>query len=76
VGDNMIDAWIIEEYDSRGSLVWSMLSRFEPSELSWFKDLKNKTHNLKIIPLIRDEKNIKIYEKVKKYDSSKMVVGL
>jgi hypothetical protein len=53
-----------------------MLSRFEPSELSWFKDLKNKTHNLKIIPLIRDEKNIKIYEKVKKYDSSKMVIGL
>ena len=72
----MIDAWIIEEYDINGNLMWSMLSRFEPSELSWFKDLKSKTHNLKIIPLVRDEKNIKIFNGVKKYDSSKLVIGL
>jgi len=69
----MIDAWIIEEYDINGNLMWSMLSRFEPSELSWFKDLKSKTHNVKVIPLVRDEKNIKILTGVKKYDSSKMV---
>ena len=36
------DAWIVEEYDSKGRLVWKMMSFFEPTELSWFKDLKNK----------------------------------
>ena len=36
------DAWLVEEYDSKGNLVWKMIAFFEPTELSWFKDLKSK----------------------------------
>jgi len=69
-------AWLIKEYDSKGTLVWQGLLMSEPTELSWMKDLKNKQHNLEIIPLIPDEKNIKRITNVKKYDSSRFVVGL
>jgi hypothetical protein len=70
------DAWIVEEFDSRGQLVWKMLAFFEPTELSWFKDLKNKKHNLVITPMYKNEKEAKRYDGIKKYDSSKFVVGL
>lgn len=70
------EAWLIKEYDSTGKLVWYGLLTSEPTELSWFKDLKNKQHNLEIIPLIRDEKNIKRITNVKKYDSNRFVIGL
>jgi hypothetical protein len=69
-------AWLIKEYDSKGTLVWQGLLMSEPTELSWMRDLKNKQHNLEIIPLIPDEKNIKRITNVKKYDSSKFVIGL
>jgi hypothetical protein len=45
----------------------------EPTELSWFKDIKSKQHNLEIIPLIPDEKNIKRVTNTKKYDSKRLV---
>lgn len=69
-------AWLIKEYDSKGTLVWQGLLMSEPTELSWMKDLKNKQHNLEIIPLIPDEKNIKRITNVKKYNSSRFVFGL
>lgn len=69
-------AWLIKEFDSTGKLVWQGLLMSEPTELSWMKDLKNKQHNLEIIPLVPDEKNIKRITNVKKYDSSKFVIGL
>ena len=69
-------AWLIKEYDSKGTLVWQGLLMSEPTELSWMKDLKNKQHNLEIIPLVPDEKNIKRITNVKKYDSSRFVIGL
>lgn len=70
------DAWIVEEFDSRGQLVWKMMAFFEPTELSWFKDLKNKTHNITITPMYKNEKEARHYDGIKKYDSSKFVVGL
>lgn len=69
-------AWLVKEYDSKGTLVWQGLLMSEPTELSWMKDLKSKQHNLEIIPLIPDEKNIKRISNVKKYDSSRFVIGL
>lgn len=66
-------AWLIKEYDSKGNLVWQGLLMSEPTELSWMKDLKNKQHNLEIIPLIPDEKNIKRITNTKKYDSKLLV---
>lgn len=66
-------AWLVEEYDGNGKLVWSGLMTSEPTEMSWFKDLKSKLHNVTIIPLIPDTKNIKKVTNVKKYDSKIIV---
>lgn len=67
------DAWLIEEVDSKGKLVWKMIAFFEPTELSWFKDLKGKTHNVTITPLYKNEKEAKHYDNIKKYDSKRLV---
>jgi len=66
-------AFLVEEYDSTGTLVWSGLMTSEPTEMSWFKDLKSKLHNVTITPLIPDTKNIIKVTNVKKYDSKKLV---
>ena len=66
-------AWLIKEFDSKGTLVWYGLLMSEPTELSWLKDLKNKQHNLEIIPLIPDEKNIKRINNTKKYNVKRLV---
>ena len=66
-------AWLVEEYDGNGTLVWSGLMTSEPTEMSWFKDLKSKLHNVTIVPLIPDTKNIKKVTNVKKYDSKTLV---
>lgn len=66
-------AWMVEEFDSTGKLVWSGLMTSEPTELSWFKDLKSKLHNVTITPLIPDTKNIIKVTNIKKYDSKKLI---
>jgi hypothetical protein len=66
-------AFLVEEFDSTGKLVWSGLMTSEPTELSWFKDLKSKLHNVTITPLIPDTKNIIKVNNTKKYDSKKLV---
>lgn len=66
-------AFLVEEFDSTGKLVWSGLMTSEPTELSWFKDLKFKLHNVTITPLIPDTKNIIKVTNIKKYDSQKLV---
>jgi hypothetical protein len=53
-----------------------MIAFFEPTELSWFKDLKSKKHNVTITPMYKKEEEAKRYDGIKKYDSSKFVVGL
>jgi hypothetical protein len=70
------DAWLVEEFDNKGQLVWKMIAFFEPTELSWFKDLKSKTHNVIITPVYKNDKEAKRYDGIKKYDSSKFVTGL
>ena len=67
-------AWLIEEFNKNGDLVWKMISFFEPNSLEWMKDLKGKKHNLTITELIAG--NVKKIDGIKKYDSSKFVVGL
>ena len=69
-------AYLVEEFDSTGKLVWSGLMTSEPTEMSWFKDLKSKMHNVTITPLIPDTDNIIKVTNVKKYDSSRFVTGL
>jgi hypothetical protein len=53
-----------------------MISFFEPTELSWFKDLKNKKHNVTMTPMYKNEEEAKHYDGIKKYDSSRFVTGL
>lgn len=65
-------AWLVEEFDSTGKIVWSGLMTSEPTELSWFKDLKSKLHNVTITPLIPDTKNIIKVTNTKKYDSKRL----
>lgn len=65
-------AFLVEEFDGTGKLVWSGLMTFEPTEMSWFADLKSKLHNVTITPLIPDIKNIIKVTNVKKYDSKKL----
>ena len=65
-------AWLIEEYDSTGKMVWSGVMMSEPTEMSWLNDLKKKQHNLIITPLIADAKNIKRINNIKKYDSKRL----
>lgn len=67
------EAWLVKEFDSKGNLVWYGLLMSEPTELSWFQDLKKKQHNLEIIPLIPDTNNIKTVNNIKKYDSKLLV---
>jgi len=62
-------AWLVEEFDSTGKLVWSGLMSSEPTGLSWLKDLKLKLHNVTITPLIPDTKNIIKVNNTKKYNS-------
>jgi hypothetical protein len=66
-------AWLVEEFDGTGQLVWSGLMTSEPTELSWFKDLKSKLHNVNITPLIPDTKNVIKVTNIKKYDSKKLI---
>jgi len=69
-------AYLVEEFDAEGKLVRSMLMASEPREMSWVKDLKSKMHNVTITPLIPDTANIIKVTNVKKYDSSRFVIGL
>ena len=65
-------AWLVEEFDGNGTLVWSGIMTSEPKEMSWFKDLKSKLHNVTITPLIPDTKKIIKVTNTKKYDSKKL----
>jgi len=66
-------AWLVEEFDSTGKLVWSGLMTSKPTSLEIFQDIKNKLHNWTITPLIPDTKNIIKVTNVKKYDSKKLI---
>ncbi len=66
-------AYWLEELDHNGKVVWSILSAFPPSELTWTQDLKSKRHNLRIKPLIIDESAIHLFLEIKKYDSKRLV---
>ena len=67
-------AYLIEEYNSQGELVWKMISFFEPDSIQWMRDIRGKSHNLVISELgVKNSKTINGIEK--KYDSSKFVIG-
>lgn len=71
---NKVLAYLIEETNYKGDVVWKVITFFEADEISWLKDLKKQKHNLTITELVAG--NVKKIEGIKKYDSSKFVVGL
>lgn len=66
-------AFLVEEFDGTGQLVWSGLMTSKPTSLEISQDIKNKLHNWTITPLIPDTKNIIKVTNVKKYDSKTLV---
>ena len=66
-------AFLVEEFDSTGQLVWSGLMTSKPTSLEISQDIKNKLHTWTITPLIPDTKNIIKVTNVKKYDSKKLI---
>ena len=71
--ETKILGYLLEETDYQGNVVWKIMSWTEP-DLAWLDDLKTKKHNLTITELVAG--NVKHIDGVKKYDSSKFVVGL
>lgn len=65
--------YLLEETDYQGKVVWKIMSWTEP-DVAWLNELKSKKHNLKITELVAG--NVKNVMGVKKYDSSRFVVGL
>lgn len=66
VGDTPY-AWALEEFDSQGNLVWSSMMLTRPKELSWFRDLPTKKHNIVLTPLYKDESKEERLDGVKSY---------
>ena len=63
-------AWAIEEFNSRGDLIWSSITQFRPKELSWIKDLPTKKHYITITPLFKNESKAEKITGVKSYKES------
>lgn len=63
-------AWAIEEFNSRGDLVWSSIMQTRPKELSWIRDLPTKKHNIVITPLYKDELKAEKITGIKSYKES------
>ena len=63
-------AWSIEEFNNDGDLVWSSMSKFRPTELSWIRDLPTKKHHIVITPLYKDEVNAEKITGIKSYKES------
>jgi len=63
-------AWSIEEFNNDGDLVWSSISQFRPTELSWIRDLPTKKHNIVLTPLYKDESKAEKITGIKSYKES------
>jgi hypothetical protein len=63
-------AWALEEYDSQGNLIWSSMMLTRPKELSWFRDLPTKRHNIVLTPLYKDDTKAERLDGVKSYKES------
>ena len=63
-------AWVVEEFNINGELVWSSLSQFRPKELSWIRDLPTKKHHIVITPLYKDDTQAEKITGIKSYRES------
>ena len=63
-------AWVTEEFNSNGDLVWFSITQFRPKELSWIRDLPTKKHHITITALYKDENNVEKITGIKSYRES------
>ena len=64
------DAWIIEELDINGKVVWECIMRQRPVNMSWYKDLPSKTHTLRLTPLVKDTSRSELHTNIKSLKES------
>ena len=68
-------AWLLEEYNHEGGLVWYSLMLTRPTDMSWFKDLPTKKHNIVLTPLYKDDSRAEKHTGIKSYkDTTKRLV--
>lgn len=73
--DKQPTAWLLEEFNHEGGLIWYSLMLTRPKDLSWFKDLPSKKHNIVLTPLYRDESNSEKHTGIKSFkDATKRLV--
>ena len=65
------DAWLYEEYDTKGTLRAKYLWSFLPIDLQQVTKLKD-VHHFVLTPLYLDVNERKIYNKENKYDSKRL----
>jgi hypothetical protein len=71
----MADAWIIEELNSNGDVVWECVLRQRPTNMSWYKDIPSKTHTLRITELEKNMNTIETHTNIKSLkDATKRLV--
>jgi hypothetical protein len=63
-------AWLVEEFNIHGELVWEVLLKFRPTEISWIRDLPNKKHYLVITELHRKKESAEKITGIKSYRES------
>lgn len=68
--NNQPYAWVTEEFNIHGELVWSSITQFRPKELSWIKDLPTKKHHIVITPLYKDDSKAEKITGIKSYRES------
>lgn len=60
-------AWLIEEFNHEGALIWCSLMLSRPTDLQWFRDLPTKKHHIVLTPLIKDESKAEKLDGIKSY---------
>ena len=72
---NKADAWLLEEFNKEGEVIWCSLMLVRPTDLQWFRDLPTKKHNIVLTPLYKDETKSQRYDGVKSFqDATKRLV--
>jgi hypothetical protein len=64
------DAWLLQEFNSNGDVVWSAIMPIRPTDLSWFKDLPTKKHNIVLTPLYADHNKAEKFIGIKSFKES------
>jgi hypothetical protein len=63
-------AWLLEEFDNNGALIWCSLMLARPTDLQWFRDLPTKKHHIVLTPLFKDESRAEKLNGIKSYKES------